>query len=343
MEYRKILYYTLSTQPLILVVTGNLLGEYYTFLNLVYGLIIMIFIERFFGQEDKKDNHIEGTAPDMVIIWQAITHIVAIFSLLYGVYTCTVQSWFILSAAVATGLYAGQIGIVNAHELIHRKQYAYRLFGIINLTLVNYAHFFVEHIRGHHKHVGTPRDPATALYGENYYRFLFRTIPGQYVSAWQLEKERLQKNNQNALNLNNFVLRSSLAEVIICSLLYFISMKVLIAYLVCSFTAIALLEYVNYIEHYGLIRKEGQRVTAIHSWQSDFTFSRYNLIELSRHADHHYYASKPYHTLISYEESPVLPYGYFGCFYYVLIPPLWFKLIHPRIKASTALSDEKSH
>jgi alkane 1-monooxygenase len=316
-----------------MVVAGNMLGGYYTFLNLIYGLVIMTFLERYFGREDKLENQISGIAPDMVIIWQSITHIIAILSLLYGVYSGAVQSWFIISAAASTGLYAGQIGIVNAHELIHRKQYLYRLMGIINLALVNYSHFYVEHIRGHHKYVGTPRDPATALYGENYYQFLLRTIPGQYKSAWQLEKERLQKKNQSAWSLNNFVLRASLIEMIIISLLCLISLKLFVAYIVCSFTSIALLEYVNYIEHYGLVRKEGQRVTALHSWQSDFTYSRYNLIELSRHADHHYYASKPYHTLISYDESPVLPYGYFGCFYYVLIPPLWFKLIHPRLQA----------
>lgn len=331
MEQRKILLYLFSTHPLLFVLAGNLLGGYYTFLNLFFALVIMTFIERFFGKEDRADNDLHGIAPDLVILWQAVTHIIAIVSLLYGIYQGAITSWFILSAGASTGLYAGQVGIVNAHELIHRKQYGFRLLGIINLTLVNYAHFYVEHIRGHHKYVGTLRDPATARYGETYYHFLLRTIPGQYRSAWQLERERLSKQTKPFWSINNFILRATLVQLLIILALGLLSLQVMIGYLACSLMAIILLEYVNYIEHYGLVRETGQRVRAVHSWQSDLTFSRYNLIELSRHADHHNYASKPYHTLISYDESPVLPYGYFGCFYYVLIPPLWFRLIHPRI------------
>lgn len=331
MPNRKILYYTLSTHPVLFVVAGNLLGGWFSFMNMFFGLVVTTLYERYFGREDRLPNNISGKAPDRVLLWQAVSHMIAIGSLCYGVYQGSLQSWFILPAAISTGLYAGQVGIVNAHELIHRKEYAYRLLGIINLTLVNYAHFYVEHVRGHHKFVGTPRDPATARYGETYYHFLFRTIPGQYLSAWQLENERLKKKGQAVFSLNHFILRTTLIEVAINVLLLIWNWKIWLAYILCSSVAIALLEYVNYIEHYGLVRQSNERVTAIHSWQSDITFSRYNLIELSRHADHHYYASKPYHTLISYDESPVLPYGYFGCFYYVLIPPLWFRLIHPRM------------
>lgn len=331
MSYRKIFYYTLSTHPLLFVVAGNLLGGWFSLMNLFYGLVLATAFERFLGKEDKLENNISGKAPDIVLLWQALSHIIAIASLIYGVHIGTLQSWFIIAAAVSTGLYAGQVGIVNAHELIHRKAHSFRLLGIFNLTLVNYAHFYVEHIRGHHRFVGTPRDPATARYGESFYHFLFRTIPGQYLSAWQLEQERLKKKGLPVYSMHNFVLRSTLIEIAINTILFIINWKIEIAFLTCSATAIVLLEYVNYIEHYGLVRNPYERVTAIHSWQSDVTFSRYNLIELSRHADHHYYASKPYHTLISYEESPVLPYGYFGCFYYVLIPPLWFRLVHPQL------------
>ena len=105
--------------------------------------------------------------------------------------------------------------------------------------------------------------------------------------------------------------------------------QVLLAFLLQSLIAIFLLEYVNYIEHYGLTRSENEKYSAAHAWQSDIPISRFTLIELSRHSDHHLRASKPFNTLVSHEDSPVLPSGYFGVFYLVLVPSRWFKLVHP--------------
>jgi alkane 1-monooxygenase len=118
------------------------------------------------------------------------------------------------------------------------------------------------------------------------------------------------------------------------------------AYLVHSVVAVILLEYVNYIEHYGLEREKGEKVNIHHSWQSDRVSSRFMLFELSRHSDHHLKASKPYYTLESHREAYVLPSGYFGMFYIALIPPLWFRMVNPIIRKHTAhknhlLPDEK--
>jgi alkane 1-monooxygenase len=92
-----------------------------------------------------------------------------------------------------------------------------------------------------------------------------------------------------------------------------------------------LLEYTNYIGHYGLRRNEKERVNELHSWQSDKVVSRYFLIDLSRHSDHHFHAAKPFNTLVSYENSPVLPGGYASMFLPALFPPLWFSLVDKRI------------
>jgi alkane 1-monooxygenase len=223
--------------------------------------------------------------------------------------------------------------------MIHRKQAAWRMLGIWNLVLVNYGHFFIEHVKGHHKWVGTAKDPATALYGESIYAFFLRTIPGQFISAFSIEAARLEKENKNKFSSQNFVVRITAMQLLLCGFIFaFFGLKVLIAYLLQSFIAILLLEYVNYIEHYGLVRDQNEKYAAQHAWQSDIIVSRFSLFELSRHSDHHLKASKPYQTLSSHESSPVLPSGYFGVFYVVLIPPLWFKLVHPildKMKADT--------
>jgi alkane 1-monooxygenase len=120
--------------------------------------------------------------------------------------------------------------------------------------------------------------------------------------------------------------------VILVSALWFLLGPIMVAmFMLQVFFANFLLEYTNYIEHYGLTRKPEERVTELHSWQTDKVISRYFLIDLSRHADHHYYASKPYHTLNSYESSPVLPLGYVSMIFCALVPPVFQKLMHARI------------
>ncbi|MCY7409866.1 MAG: alkane 1-monooxygenase, partial [Chitinophagales bacterium] len=297
----------------------------------VYTMVLLIGVERFFGKEDKNENHInDALVPDSILAMHVIMHTLSIATLLYAIHVGLLEGKFIWFATVSTGISSGIEGINSAHEMIHRKQRAWQLAGIWNLLLVNYGHFYTEHIRNHHKNVGTVDDPATAKFGESVYAFIIRTIPKQYKSAMMIEAVRLRKENRFAFGTGNFIIRVSFIQILICLLIYFFFSKViLLSYLLQSVIAFFLLEYVNYIEHYGLIRESGKKVNPTHSWQSDLTISRFALVELSRHSDHHMVASKPYHTLVSHNDSPVLPTGYFGSFYYALIPPLWFKLVHP--------------
>lgn len=82
-------------------------------------------------------------------------------------------------------------------------------------------------------------------------------------------------------------------------------------FLLQALIAIRLLEAVNYFEHWGLERPT-RRVRTIDSWDTDSWFTLYTLVGLSRHADHHAHASRPFQQLRYFEESPKLPYGYFG-------------------------------
>ncbi|MBX7109784.1 MAG: alkane 1-monooxygenase [Chitinophagales bacterium] len=322
--------YFLSLTPGAVTIAGNLAGGWWSCSNTVYTMLLLICIEHITKPVKASNDIDDGTVPNTVLGLHILFHTLAIFTLLYGIYTGMLTGRFIWIASLSTGISGGIEGINSAHELIHRKQWFARLGGIWNLLLVNYSHFYVEHIRGHHRYVGTPRDPATALYGESFYRFFVRTVPAQIRSAFKLEAERLLKANQPAAGLKNIVVQLVILQLMLCAIIFFWTGTIgLMAYLHQSFIAFFLLEYVNYIEHYGLTREQGQKVNATHSWQCDLPVSRFALIELSRHSDHHITASKPYYKLIHYEESPVLPAGYFGSFYWAMIPPLWFKKVHP--------------
>jgi len=220
-----------------------------------------------------------------------------------------------LAGLLLVGVNSGYSGIVVSHELIHRPQVHMQLLGRLLLGSVLYEHFFTEHIRGHHSRVGTVDDPATARFGEGAHAFFLRTVPAQLRSAWRLECKRLGDERmrwRDARLLRSRVLHGLVAEwAVATAILIGLGAGAFTAYLLQALVAVRLLEAVNYFEHWGLARAT-RRVRTIDSWDTDSWFTLYTLVGLSRHADHHAYASRPYQQLRFFDESPKLPYGYFG-------------------------------
>ncbi len=216
-------------------------------------------------------------------------------------------------AAVLVGANSGYSAIVVAHELIHRKSRFMATLGRILLATTFYEHFYTEHVRGHHLRIGTDDDPATSRYGETYGEFWERTVRGQFRSAWRIEAKRLGDEDMKWSDprmLRSAVVHGVVGEVAIAALLgVFFGPAALFVHLAQAYVAVRLLEAVNYFEHYGL-RRQGRKVRPVDSWDSDSWFTLFALVGLSRHADHHAYASRPFQALRTWEESPKLPYGY---------------------------------
>jgi alkane 1-monooxygenase len=220
-----------------------------------------------------------------------------------------------LAGLLLVGVNSGYSGIVVAHELIHRPQGHLQLLGRVVLGSVLYEHFFTEHIRGHHSRVGTAEDPATAQFGERAGRFFLRTVPAQLRSAWRLECKRLGDARMRWWDrrlLRSRVVHGLVAEwAVAFAILLGLGAGAFASYLLQALVAVWLLEMVNYFEHWGLARAT-RRVQTVDSWDTDSWFTLYTLVGLSRHADHHAYASRPYQQLRFFDDSPKLPYGYFG-------------------------------
>lgn len=244
-----------------------------------------------------------------------------------------------IGMTLSMGIQCGAIGINVAHELGHRsKKYERALAKMLLLTSL-YMHFYIEHNRGHHKKVGTLEDPATARLNESIYAFWIRTVFGSMASAWNIEKETQKKKGSAPVSLSNQMIQFILIEVSFLILIYFFfGIGAMGGFVVASIIGWLLLETVNYIEHYGLYRKElspgrFEKVQPKHSWNSDFPVGRILLFELTRHSDHHYKASKKYQYLEHMEDSPNLPSGYPGMMLLSLVPPLWFRIVNKRIPA----------
>jgi alkane 1-monooxygenase len=235
------------------------------------------------------------------------------------------------------GLMCGVLGINIGHELGHRVEKFDRAIGELLLLSSLNTHFLPYHNVGHHKNVATPKDPATARKGEPVFTFWIRSNFSSYQQAWVIEMNRLKKFNQSFFSFHNRMLIYHFAQLSLLITIFLIfGVAALLSFLAAASFGVLLLETVNYIEHYGLLRNVNdhgiyERVKPWHSWNSDHMIGRVILFELSRHSDHHYLASKKYQILDSFEESPQMPTGYPGMMLLSLVPPLWFKVMNPRV------------
>jgi alkane 1-monooxygenase len=241
----------------------------------------------------------------------------------------------LFGSIAALSLVTGSLGITFAHELGHHRSRLDRALAHLLMACVGYGHFMVEHYRGHHLRVATLDDPATALRGESIYRFWLRTIPAQWRSAWHLERERLGM----PWTLRNIVLLHNCLAILIPLLLWAtLGYKAALLWIGQAVYAILLLESINYIEHYGILRKldaQGvpEAVNIRHAWNTYAQPTNWLLVHLQRHADHHMYHGRPYPLLRAIRPAPELPTGYSGSILLALVPSQWFKIMHRKLDA----------
>ena len=243
----------------------------------------------------------------------------------------------IVGRVLSYGLMCGVIGINVAHELGHRPNKWFQLLAKALLLTSLYTHFFIEHNKGHHKNVATPEDPSTARLNEPLMFFWFRSISQSYMNAWRLEASRLKRMKQSRISLNNEMIRFSIAHIaLLATIWFFFDGFGVLYYTLSAAFGFLLLETVNYIEHYGLVREKisehrYEDASPAHSWNSDHQYGRVFLFELSRHSDHHFQPAKKYPTLRRWDESPQMPTGYPGMMILSFIPPLWFAVMNKRV------------
>jgi alkane 1-monooxygenase len=240
----------------------------------------------------------------------------------------------VLTAGLVNG-----IAINTAHELGHKRESVERWLSKIALAPTGYGHFFVEHNRGHHVRVATPEDPASSRLGESFWRFWPRTVIGSLRSAWHLETSRHRLRGRNPWSVRNDVLNAWAMTVLLFALLTVIFGVGVLPFLVLqAVVGFSVLEVVNYLEHYGLRRGRNaagryEKVDPRHSWNSDRLTTNIFLFQLQRHSDHHANPLRRYQTLRSFDVSPQLPAGYATMLLIALIPPLWRRVMDPRVLA----------
>jgi alkane 1-monooxygenase len=264
------------------------------------------------------------------------------FTLIYAAYVVGTQNlpWHaVLGLALSVGVVNG-LAINTGHELGHKKTKLERWLAKIVLAVVGYGHFLIEHNRGHHVDVATPRDPASAKMGQSIYGFARWEISGAVRRAWASEKARLARGGRGPWTLDNEVLQPTLITIVLYGGLLAAFGWVMLPFLfVQAFWGwFGILTSANYVEHYGLLRRklENGRYEPCqphHSWNSNHVMSNLILFNLQRHSDHHANATRRYQSLRSFDDLPELPSGYPLMFAIALVPPLWYALMDPRVVA----------
>lgn len=262
-------------------------------------------------------------------------------SLIYFLYSFqqTGLGWVEYTGRILSmGLLCGVFGINVAHELGHRVKRFEQTLAKLMLLTAQYMHFFIEHNKGHHKRVATHEDPASARLNESLFAFYVRSIIYSYFSAWEIQLKELRKAGKPFFSRQNQMLLFAFSQgAFVATIFFFFGWIAGLCYLAAAGFGIGLLEAVNYIEHYGLSRKEiapgkYERAMPVHSWNSDHIIGRVSLFELSRHSDHHYLASRKYQVLRHHDDSPQMPTGYPGMIILAHLPPIFFRVMRRQMR-----------
>lgn len=342
MKPKNLKYLSALTIPLTVII-GLYLKGVWLFITPIFLFVLVPILELILKEENSNysENEVNLKSINPIFDWLLYLNLPIVYALLLWalieVSSYSFETFEFVGLVLSIGMVLGANGINVAHELGHRQDSKERFIGKALLLPALYMHFYIEHNFGHHLHAATKEDPATAKFKQSVYAFWLSSTIRQYISALKIQKKLLTNHKLSFFSFKNdmfwYLIIQSLYLVII---FLFFGKTALLFTALSAMTGFLLLETVNYIEHYGLIRKKKpsgryERVKEIHSWNSNHIIGRIMLYELTRHSDHHFKTSKKYQILECHEESPQLPYGYPTSMVIALFPPLWFAIMNKRV------------
>lgn len=266
---KKIGFWTAFIIPM-LVIIGFYSGSYFNLITPFFVFIVIPLADYLIGEDPENMEENKARVISEEFYYRFITYIWAVFQFLFVIWSCYVIATSSLTTfesiafTFSFALVTGGIGITVAHELGHKKSKLERFYSRLILMTVSYMHFYIEHNRAHHVYVATPRDPATSRKGEHFYKFWVRSVFNGYISAWKLENSKLERKGKTVISLSNEMIWYSLLPLAFCAILTLVAWQlgysaywsVPLFFIAQSILAFSLLEIVNYVEHYGIVRKE---------------------------------------------------------------------------------------
>ena len=308
----------------------------------IWILVMIPLLDRIFGEDrtNAPDWAVTQLAEDRFYRWCTFLFLPLQYAgLVFACWVVTTRGLSLVDQfgyALTVGTVAG-VAINTAHELGHKSVKVERRLAKLALAQSGYGHFYVEHNRGHHNRVATPEDPASSRLGETFWEFLPRTVVGSARSAWELEARRLRAQGKKVWSTDNDVLTAwAMTVVLFVGLTAVFGLKILPFLVVQAVFGFSLLEVVNYLEHYGLMRQKDangryERCQPEHSWNSNHVASNVILYQLERHSDHHAHPTRRYQALRHFNDAPQLPSGYGLMLGLAYLPPVWRRVMDHRV------------
>ena len=339
----KDLKYLMSYSIALTAFIGILYGGPFVYLTVVYTFVFIPILESYtkegkntYTDDEKKNRNLDPFFDFLLYLNIPIVFGIFFISLNTLLYSNTYFE--IIGIILSSSIVMATNGINVGHELGHRKSLFSRTCSKLLYLPCQYMHFFIEHNYGHHINVATPNDPATAKYKQNLYSFWISSVTKTYLSAWKIQLKLLRVSKLSFFSFKNDMIFYTVFQTLFLIFIYFNYGLIITLYsLIMSIVSFLFLETINYVEHYGLLRKikpngRYERVKPHHSWNSNHTIGRIVLYELTRHSDHHFKSSKKYQVLESIQDSPQLPYGYPTSILISFFPPLWFWIMNPLVR-----------
>ena len=250
------------------------------------------------------------------------------FSFLGVIFQTGISGFNLIGAILSTALWSG-LGIIYGHELSHNRKEGFLASRLI-MALSGASHFTYAHVYNHHLDLGHEDDPATAPRGRNVYTHTWLSHMGQSKFSYDLESKRLKKQNKTFLNFDNRWILGYLYSLPTIVLFVWTGgvigiISLLFVWVISNF----LLEALNFMGHYGLIRKDGP-VEYRHSLDNDNIFTSWFFIEIGRQCDHHV-RGETYFWELDDVKGPNYGIGYFSLFILTLIPRLFRKFVQKHL------------
>ena len=346
----KDLKYLMSYSIALFAFIGISLGGFYNYLAVIFTFVFIPVLEIIvrksnekYTDEEKKNRNLDPFFDLLLYLNIPIVFGIFFFSLEKLALASSVYD--IIGIILSASIVMATNGINVGHELGHRKSLIARTCSKLLYLPCQYMHFYIEHNFGHHLNVATPEDPATARYKQTVYSFWITSVIRTYVSAWEIQLKLLKVSKRGFFSIKNDMIFYTLFQLSFLVFIYYnFGLYLTLLSIVMSIVSFLFLETINYVEHYGLLRKKEpsgryERVKPHHSWNSNHTIGRIVLYELTRHSDHHFKSSKKYQVLESLDECPHLPHGYPTSILLSLIPPLWFSIMNPLVRTHMGYSD----
>jgi alkane 1-monooxygenase len=339
----KFLHFCFCFMPLFLfVVLGFAIYErgWWLLLPIVFLQMLVPLLDLITGWKDTTKFEKKDFSAFEIFLLHWNTRLYAIFYLtaLLSI-AINIRQFSLLEAGLLVGCFSlvGGICFGAAHELLHTQAKIDQFIQQITTIFLFYPHYKLIHIRSHHLNVGTDEDENTAWFNESVYAYFYRTIPGSAARSWHLEARRYAAKEGTFISkiFKNKMFKYVFSQIAVLTLFFIVSGPLgLLFYVAQVFGAHLVLESVNYIQHYGLMREQHdgkyERTGAEHSRDTYHFFSSYVTFRVGHHSYHHL-AVEPYYTLGVEPDAPKLPVGYFWSIPIVLLPPWWRHIINPKL------------